>query len=389
MSPELEQAIKERIDLGHSQEQITTELLAAGYDEETVLVVYKAVVQAADQPADTGTLVGYRALISGACSLVQSQWRLLLTASGCGLGLLVAVGALMFATVIALEPTPMLAAGVGLAVGVLGIIGLIVLMFGFQRALLMRAEGLSYLQHVRLILPHIVGILLVALYIQFATSLGYLLLVVPGIALAVYLTNASLVRIAGSETGVMALVRSTQLVYGRWWGVFGRIVFTVLVFLAGLIPLFLLVMVFGGTIIADTMFGSATIAGGLSWAGLTLASVVLLLLLTVGIVLLTFLMQAVMVLLYESLRDTAVPLTSQNETKLYFWMRVIVVLGIPAMLLLNAADLYMQANDPASDWESMLQDPTAFELEQVEDQTAVEAGLEEFMREFEADFIVE
>ena len=43
MSPELEQAIRERVDLGHSKEQISEELRSAGYDDATIDRVYESV----------------------------------------------------------------------------------------------------------------------------------------------------------------------------------------------------------------------------------------------------------------------------------------------------------------------------------------------------------
>ena len=44
MSPELQQAVKERVELGHSQEQITVELREAGYDDATITSVYNVTV---------------------------------------------------------------------------------------------------------------------------------------------------------------------------------------------------------------------------------------------------------------------------------------------------------------------------------------------------------
>ena len=212
MSPELAQAINERIELGHTKDQITTELKTAGYDDATIEAVYGAVIQAPTVPPPTttaGALIGYLALITGSFGLVRTEWRLLLVSAVYGLGWLAGLVGLIFVLFTVFGDTPAVAAMLAVTVGIAGIIGLFALTFGFQRALLRRREQLPYLDHVRSVFPHIIGILLVTLYIQFATSLGYLLLIIPGVALTIYLTTAALIRVNGQETGVMALVRST------------------------------------------------------------------------------------------------------------------------------------------------------------------------------------
>ena len=51
MSPELKQAVEERVALGHTKEQIAAELEAAGYDHESIEMIY-ASVTGADQVAE-------------------------------------------------------------------------------------------------------------------------------------------------------------------------------------------------------------------------------------------------------------------------------------------------------------------------------------------------
>src|SRR6056297_696733 len=46
MSPELKQAVEERVALGHSKEQIASELQAAGYDNESIEAIYTTVTNA-------------------------------------------------------------------------------------------------------------------------------------------------------------------------------------------------------------------------------------------------------------------------------------------------------------------------------------------------------
>ncbi|GEM_PF-1476139 len=389
MSPELAQAINERIELGHTKDQITTELKAAGYDDTTIEAVYDAAILAPTVPPPTttpGALIGYQALIAGSFGLILTEWRLLLVSAVYGLGLLAAITGLIFAVFTVFGDAPAVALMLAVTVGIAGIIGLFALSFGFQRALLRRREQLSYLDHVRSVFPHIIGILLVTLYIQFATSLGYLLFIIPGIALAIYLTTAALIRINGQETGVMALVRSTQLVYGRWWGVFGRMLFTTSVFVLCTIPVFVLIAVLWGATFFEAIAGLDTLGGAPVATDFMLSLTLIGLLIVAAVVFVSFLMQCAMILLYESLRDTAAPLAPAKEARLYFWMRVIVIAGIPAMILLNVADFYLQDSDSTVEFESFLEDPTAFEQAWLEDQAATEAELEAFMQEFQDEF---
>lgn len=54
---------------------------------------------------------------------------------------------------------------------------------------------------------------------------GTLLLVVPGIIVAVFVSLSVYVVVAEDEKGMAALLKSREYVRGRWWGVFGRLLF--------------------------------------------------------------------------------------------------------------------------------------------------------------------
>ena len=382
MSPELEQAIRERIELGHTKEQIIAELKDAGYDEATTQAVYVAVAgtEQAESTIPTNTnLIGYRALVSQSFGMIASEWRLLWVSSLYGLVFMVGVGVLAYAAYALSSSAMALAIFVGFAAVVVCIIGILALSFGFQRALLYRKENIDYLDHVRHVLPHVGGIFLVSLYVQFATSFGYLLLVLPGIALSIYLSYAVLVRIAGLERGTMSLVRSTQLVYGRWWSVFGRVLFSVCAFVLCLVPVLLVLVAVSG--VSEQTF--MNIATDMQYA--TIAPVALFVLIIFGaLIFVAFLMQCAMVLLFESLQATAVPFTPAREKKLYFWMKVAIVLGIPASILLNGSDMFMAETNMEAD--TSYADPTMFEEQVANEQAEAQAELEAFMEEFEAEF---
>lgn len=64
-----------------------------------------------------------------------------------------------------------------------------------------------------------VNILLLLLIVS-----GCLLFIIPGVILSMYLLFAQPIRMSEGVRGINALVRSTELVHGHWWGVFGRVV---------------------------------------------------------------------------------------------------------------------------------------------------------------------
>jgi len=385
MSPELERAVKERIELGHTKEQITAELQAAGYDNATIETVYTTIVSTVTADPTT-ELIGYWQLVAGSVALLKQEWKLLLVSLGYGLGLLLAVGLIVSTAFALLESAPLVSGMFTVAALLAGLIGLCALMFGFKRALLMRRTQQPFLTHVQWVLPHILGLLLVSLYVQFAAATGYLLFIVPGIALTLYLSYAMLVRLTGTETGVMALVRSTELVYGRWWAVLGRTLFASSFFLLGMVPLFALMMY--SWLRVDFMY-AATGFEAMSSPATVLIDIfiplVLSLLFFAAAILVAFLLQCTMILLFESLQETAVPVTPEAETKLYFWMRVAVIVGIPVTILINGADMYMQATNSRLDDSTFQADPTAFEQQLSAEQAAAQAELEAFMQEFEAE----
>lgn len=381
MSPELEQAVRERIELGHTKEQITAELHTAGYEATAIEQIYTAVHTAtattvSGAPVVPG-LIGYRALITASFALVASQWKLLLVSALYSLVWLVVFGGLLM--VAAQLSTTSVAAGLALAAVTMvgGVVGFFSLSFGFKRALLMRAQNQSYLSYVRWATKNLLGLFLVSICVQFATTLGYVAMVIPGIALSLYLGFAMFVRLTGAETGVMALVRSTQIVYGRWWGMLGRMLFAILMFILCTLPVLLFVGISLGSMDLNLL-----VAGDTS-LGVTSLLLLLGLLLVAAVLFVAFMMQCAMVVLFESLRATATPFTPAGEQRLYFWMKVMVVVGIIPTVLLSALDsgtttplsddLVMPGQDELMP-ESMHMDPEA------------QAEMEAFMQKFDAAF---
>ncbi len=65
---------------------------------------------------------------------------------------------------------------------------------------------------------------------------GFILLIIPGIILSVWFVFSLYVLIDTGERGMVALIKSRELVRGSWWGVVGRLSFFFLVYILLFIP---------------------------------------------------------------------------------------------------------------------------------------------------------
>lgn len=381
MNSELEKAIKERVDLGYSQERIANELRAAGYDEQTITHVYTAVTTGTPvtvvPAAGGGQLVGYWELISSSFSLLVEQWKLFLVSGLYGLvALAVLIGGIAGGAVL-LESQPTVGLVLMIVGGLIGFVLVIALGLGVQRALLLRGQELPYLDHVKWCLRNIGGLIAVALFVQFVTSLGQLLLILPGIAFGVYLSYAMFIRLEDRGRMTMSLVQSAQLVYNRWWGVFGRTLVAFAFLTLCLVPFVVLLFVFGGTGLmmqfalgepSLEQIGVALMIGGLLFIG--------------AVLFVSIMMQCVMVRLYESLQSTASTYSEEGTKKLRTWMIVGIVLGIPASIVVQSIGAVGETQDDP--FNSFIA-PTGQEfVVPAEQQAEFDAFLEEFGDELDS-----
>lgn len=72
--------------------------------------------------------------------------------------------------------------------------------------------------------PLILPAILLSLMVYLITMGGMILLIVPGIILAVWFTFTMFVLVDNQGSGFTALLKSKALVKGRWWEVFGTII---------------------------------------------------------------------------------------------------------------------------------------------------------------------
>ncbi len=209
-SPELIKAIKDRLALGHSQEEIKAECLATGYTEAEFTEAYKEATTEPESAKKEIKLTSANSLLGEGIQ----NWRRYLD-----LWLVLAL-ALMIGTVaeylITLDLSPLLE------------IALVVLMIGTFIAYMIfsgialhvtatKPEKTTWNSSARWVYRHILP--LVWLYIL--TSLvvwgGFFLFIIPGIIVSVYLYLSPYVLVHEEKRGEKAMLRSREIVWGHWW----------------------------------------------------------------------------------------------------------------------------------------------------------------------------
>lgn len=95
--------------------------------------------------------------------------------------------------------------------------------FALLRGIIKRhTEGSVFRKHFVWAWQNILLLMLVSFTAQAITQSGYMLLIIPGILATVYLGYAVYVLVDGKAKGFDALIRSFELVYGRFWTILGR-----------------------------------------------------------------------------------------------------------------------------------------------------------------------
>lgn len=241
MNPELLAAIKERIDLGYSHEQIKGELQAAGYDESTVEAAY-AMAQGGDTQAVSPipTAGGHSASLDGTVDLpsattllkngivsVQTKlnWVMYLAAP------LLVISVLDYLA----EHTAygsstsfeLLGSGVAAIALVVYVLHLAAVLYVVSQAPLKvvgysEALGWARKHFWRLIWLYVLTFLVV--------WGGLVLLIIPGIIVGVYIYFSQYILAVEEVGGMSALYRSRELVAGNWSKIFGRLVIIALEF---------------------------------------------------------------------------------------------------------------------------------------------------------------
>jgi len=230
MTPELKLAIEERKKLGYSEDKIREELVAAGYDSETVSALLNAPTPdsvSSGQPvvSSENGIPGVFELIGSAVDFAKERYNLALILS------IPLVIMSLNQYLINLYPE-----NIGLSLG-LAIVTLIALVtyFYFLLAVLyatsVKDETVSFSAGLTFSKSNIFKFAWITLLTTLAIWGGFILLFIPGIILSIYLYLGQFVFVAEGKTGLNAMSRSHELVKGNWQAVFGRLIGVALIFL--------------------------------------------------------------------------------------------------------------------------------------------------------------
>jgi len=363
MSPELKQAVEERVNLGHTKEQIASELQAAGYDNESIETIYAAVTEADAATAQTDqTLPRNRDLFKAAWSFMISRLDLvaLLAVPTVALGLLEYLNP---ANTVAGSPSAVLLyllASVGLVIFAV-LIQVAVIYIAIKHA---TGEVATIKDAIVWARSNFFSWIWLVLLSGLVVMGGWLLFIIPGIIAAVYIAFSQYVFVDEGIRGIAALQRSRQLVYGKFapvlWRLFVMMVFMVVLF----IPAAILAALLAPTASEDTTALVVVVLEGLV-SGL------------VGVLVAYY-----MTTLYQSLKG--MPSTAVAPTS---WYKVYAGVGVLAfILIISLPIIFVSAIEEFGASMEVNVAPTQFQLEESAIQADMQAELEAFQQEFQAEF---
>lgn len=241
MTPELIAAITQRIALGRTKDEIKSEILSTGYTETVFEEAYQSAVSTKEvvpstsfKPstnvyarATTGTLISFQALFSATWKLAWQEKMVFLKLTA--VNLLIGIVAVLLAVAFGALGIDYLDLSDNLVITaiVLAVIfGLAIITCSqmiLMRALLKRQAKESLTSHIQWTLKHVVGLSVVSFLTIAIILSGFVFFIVPGVMLTVYLFLSVFFYLDGKAGAVDSLVMTTAHIYGRFWGMVGRI----------------------------------------------------------------------------------------------------------------------------------------------------------------------
>jgi len=362
MSPELKQAVEERVALGHTKEQIASELQAAGYDNESIEAIYAAVTSAETAPTES-PLPRNRDLITTAWNSMTSRLDLVawLAVPSIAIGILEYFNT---TTATLSSSLPMVALYVVLSIGL--VVFAVLIQVSVIYAALKQAGGetVTVREGINWAGGKFFDWIWLALLSVLVVMGGFLLFIIPGIIAAVYIAFSQYVFVDQDIRGVAALQRSRQLVYGNFasvlWRLFVMFLFMIVLFIPATIIASLVLTVAS----EDTALLVAAVLEGLV-SGL------------VG-VLVAFYMTTI----YRSLKDK--PAKTVEPT---VWYKIYAGVGVLFfVLVISLPILFYSAIEEFSATMEVESTPTQFQLKEADIQADMQAELEAFREQYQADF---
>lgn len=266
MHPELLAAVRERVDLGHSKDEIRTELQAAGYDDQTIEEVYQEAFSGAlPRSADidnshvypendelSQTPGHHSASLPSASDLFGNGWSFLQSR----LDLLLVLG-IPFAITVVLDFLSENSGsnGLSLIANITELLAFVFYLYAWVASVyivvksndqkISVGDGFAWAR------KNILSLIWINFLAGAVVMGGYMLLIVPGIILSFYLYFSQYVYIKEGTRGISALLRSRDIVKGRAWPLAGRVLMLALMFFVVFLGLGLLAGLVAGLIGAE------------------------------------------------------------------------------------------------------------------------------------------
>lgn len=220
MNEALIAAIKDRISLGWTKEQIAAEVLAAGHTEQAFDEAYEASLRPTPI-SSPGAIFGIKDILKKTNNLFFAQWRLGLSGLMAMLLVLAIGGGALFGLMVGqyVSGQSWLGLSLVLIIALLGILATTAVGLAVLHGLLKRFDSQDFVTHLRSVLNRVMPVLLVSFYVGVLTQVGYMLFFVPGLILAVLLSFVVPGVLLGETSGIKSLTYSASLVYGRFFKV--------------------------------------------------------------------------------------------------------------------------------------------------------------------------
>ncbi|MFT7645171.1 MAG: hypothetical protein ACI9BF_000845 [Candidatus Paceibacteria bacterium] len=246
MHPELTEAVKERIILGHRKEDIRGELSAAGYDDQSVEQVYAhAYAEIHPEPGDNGksedtmssgvnlssmeTFDG-KTVLPSASTLFENSWTFMLSRPDLlmALCLPLAVASILTFVTESLDPANQNLM-IEISSIVIGLMAIIAYLCVWATSIYIIAnkntgKGASISEAFPGARRNVGGLIWINILTALVTMGGFLLFIIPGIILSFYLYFAQYVFVKEGVRGIPALLRSRDLVKGNVLALAGRVI---------------------------------------------------------------------------------------------------------------------------------------------------------------------
>ena len=245
MSPELIAAIKERIELGHSKEAIRAELHDAGYDDQMVEAAYAEahpsarlshipVPRPSASDLETVNTGGNRAVLPSAVTLFKDGWTFMM--SRLDLLFLLAIPfavTAILAFVLNTSPLPSQSLTVALPglVSLVALVGYLYIWTALLYTVVQSQEQvISWGKAFAWARSNLSGLIWVNLLASLVVLGGFILFIIPGIIISLYVYFVQYVYAKEGVRGIEALLRSRDLVQGNWWALLSRLFVLGLIF---------------------------------------------------------------------------------------------------------------------------------------------------------------